>query len=187
MDRFDLVKESFERVFYLHDESDTHVRIRELLKQIIETYQERELMWNTQCYSRLLEIYALLGQRYLAGLVARPGEEESAMDREVISSAMNYIDSHFQQKLTLDEVADFTGFSRYYFSRSFKQQTGFSFKEYLCQRRIQNAMELLIHTSRPMHEVATESGFSSVATFNRSFREHKNCTPTQYRAIYGTF
>jgi len=181
------LKESFERVFYLHDESDTHVRIRELLKQIIETYQERELMWNTQCYSRLLEIYALLGQRYLAGLVARPGEEESAMDREVISSAMNYIDGHFQQKLTLDEVADFTGFSRYYFSRSFKQQTGFSFKEYLCQRRIQNAMELLIHTSRPMHEVATESGFSSVATFNRSFREHKNCTPTQYRAIYGTF
>ncbi len=181
------LKDSFERVFYLHDESDTHVRIRELLRQIIDMYQERELMWNTLCYSRMLEVFALLGQRYLAGLAPRISEDECAMDSEVISSAMNYIDGHFRDRLTLDEVADFTGFSRYYFSRSFKQQTGFSFKEYLCQRRIQNAMEMLIHTSRPMHEVAAESGFSSVATFNRSFRELKNCTPTQYRAIYGAF
>ena len=181
------LKDSFARVFYLHDESDTHVRVRELLRQVIDLYQEREMMWNTQCYSKIMEIYALLGQRYLAGMAPHAAAEESTMDREVISSAMNYIDGHFQQKLTLDEVANFTGFSRYYFSRSFKQQTGFSFKEYLCQRRIQNAMELLIRTTRPMHEVAKESGFSSVATFNRSFREHKNCTPTQYRTIYGTF
>ena len=48
-------------------------------------------------------------------------------------------------------------------------------------------MELLIHTDKPMNQVARESGFNSIATFNRTFREYKNCTPTQYRAIYGTF
>jgi AraC-like DNA-binding protein len=48
-------------------------------------------------------------------------------------------------------------------------------------------MDLLIRTNTPMREVAMESGFGSVATFNRVFREKKGCTPTQYRAIYGTY
>jgi len=46
-------------------------------------------------------------------------------------------------------------------------------------------MDLLIRTNRSMHDVAIESGFGSVATFNRVFREKKGCTPSQYRTIYG--
>jgi transcriptional regulator GlxA family with amidase domain len=48
-------------------------------------------------------------------------------------------------------------------------------------------MDLLIRSNCSMREVAIESGFGSVATFNRVFREKKGCTPTQYRAIYGTY
>jgi len=100
---------------------------------------------------------------------------------------MNYIDTHYMEDVTLEDVAAFTGFSRFYFSRSFKQQTGYSFRDYLSQRRIQVAMELLIRTDKPMNQVAQESGFGSVATFNRAFRDYKSCTPTQYRAIYGSY
>ena len=100
---------------------------------------------------------------------------------------MGYINNHYQEPLTLDDVAEFAGFSRFYFSRSFKKQTGFSFKDYLCEKRLQAAMDMLIRSNRPIQEVAAESGFGSVATFNRVFREKKGCTPTQYRAIYGTY
>ncbi len=48
-------------------------------------------------------------------------------------------------------------------------------------------MDLLIRTEVPMREVALQSGFGSVATFNRVFREKNGCTPTRYRAIYGTY
>ena len=113
--------------------------------------------------------------------------QHNNVDSEVIAASMNYINSHYQENLTLDMVSDFAGFSRYYFSRSFKKQTGYSFKDYLCQKRLQVAMDLLIRTNRSMREVAIESGFGSVATFNRVFREKKGCTPTQYRAIYGTY
>ena len=144
-------------------------------------------MWNTVCYSSILRVYAMLGQRYLSGIRPRTADGLKNMDSEVITAVMTYINNHYREELSLEDVAKFAGFSRYYFSRSFKRQTGYSFKDYLCQKRLQVAMDLLIRTNRSMREVAIESGFGSVATFNRVFREKKGCTPTQYRAIYGTY
>ena len=177
----------FHKPFHLRDGSEAHVRIRELLLRAREAYDKKELMWNTVCYSSLLRIYALLGQRYLSGIKPRSGDGLRNMDSEVITAVMTYINNHYREELSLEDVASFAGFSRYYFSRSFKRQTGYSFKDYLCQKRLQVAMDLLIRTNRSMREVAIESGFGSVATFNRVFREKKGCTPTQYRAIYGTY
>ena len=177
----------FHKPFHLRDGSDDHVRIRELLLRAREAYEKRELMWNTMCYSCILRIYATLGQRYLSGIKPRTGDNMRNMDSEVINAVMTYINNHYREELSLEDVAKFAGFSRYYFSRSFKRQTGYSFKDYLCQKRLQVAMDLLIRTNRSMRDVAIESGFGSVATFNRVFREKKGCTPTQYRAIYGTY
>ena len=177
----------FHKPFHLRDGSDAHVRIRELLLRAREAYEKRELMWNTMCYSCILRVYATLGQRYLSGIKPRTGDNMRNMDSEVINAVMTYINNHYREELSLEDVAKFAGFSRYYFSRSFKRKTGYSFKDYLCQKRLQVAMDLLIRTNRSMRDVAIESGFGSVATFNRVFREKKGCTPTQYRAIYGTY
>ena len=177
----------FNKPFHLRDGSDAHVRIRELLLRAKDLYEKRELMWNTACYSCILRVYATLGQRYLSGIRPRTADNMRNMDSEVINAVMTYINNHYREELSLENVAGFAGFSRYYFSRSFKKQTGYSFKDYLCQKRLQVAMDLLIRTNRSMRDVALESGFGSVATFNRVFREKKGCTPTQYRAIYGTY
>ncbi|MBR2824067.1 MAG: helix-turn-helix transcriptional regulator [Clostridia bacterium] len=179
--------EHFNKVFHLHDGSETHEEIRKLLNHVWAVYQQRELLWNSMCFSDLVRMYSLLGQKYLSGIYQHNEKESPAVDRQVISSAMSYIDQHYRENVTLEDLADFTGFSRFYFSRSFKQQTGHSFRGYLSQRRIQVAMELLIRTDKSMAQVAEESGFGSVASFNRAFREYKSCTPSQYRAIYGEY
>lgn len=177
----------FHRPFHLRDGSEAHVRIRELLLKLKDVYEKRELMWNTVCYSYLLRVYAILGQRYLNGVRNRIPDGGRIVESEVITASMTYINNHYKQDLSLDDVAEFAGFSRYYFSRSFKKQTGYSFKDYLCEKRLQVATDLLIRTDKSMKDVAAESGFGSVATFNRVFREKKGCTPTQFRAIYGMY
>ena len=179
--------QQFNRTFYLHDGSEAHTRVRELLLKAQNVYEKGDVMWNTACYGYLLRMYAVLGQNYLITSQIRRREPVHSVDSEVITASMGYINSHYQEELSLDDVAAFAGFSRYYFSRSFKKQTGYSFKDYLCNKRLQVAMDLLIRSNRSMRDVAIESGFGSVATFNRVFREKKGCTPTQYRAIYGTY
>ena len=177
----------FHRPFHLRDGAEAHVRIRELLLKLKDVYEKRELMWNTVCYSYLLRVYAILGQRYLNGVRNRIPDGGRIVESEVITASMTYINNHYKQDLSLEDVAEFAGFSRYYFSRSFKKQTGYSFKDYLCEKRLQVATDLLIRTDKSMKDVAAESGFGSVATFNRVFREKKGCTPTQFRAIYGMY
>ena len=157
-----------------------------MLLKIRNIEKEQNLAWNAMIYSYLIRIYSALCQHYMSGVINR-GRETTvrAVDQEVITASMVYINEHYHEELSLDDVAAFAGFSRYYFSRSFKKQTGYFFKDYLCQKRLQVAMELLTRTELSMREVASRSGFGSVATFNRTFREKNGCTPSKYRAIYG--
>jgi len=175
----------FSRTFYLHDGSETQSQVRELLMHAAEVYQQQGLMWNTVCHSDMMQIFALLGQEYLGSSRATQAQRINSREAEMFTATIAYINAHYRDHLTLDDVAEFAGFSRYYFSRVFRKQTGSSFKDYLIQKRLQVATDLLIRTNASMREVAEESGFGSVVTFNRIFRESKNCTPSQFRAIYG--
>ena len=170
---------------YLTESDELTKPVASLLLKTVDCYFRREEMWNTECYSYLLQIFALLGRRYLREQAPQAPEKRGSIDPEVMNSAMTYIGEHYMRDLTLAEVAAFTGFSKYYFSRVFKEFAGVSFLDYLTVKRLNAAAGLLIHSDRPIRDIAKEAGFGSVATFNRIFREQKHCTPTQFRTIYG--
>ena len=169
---------------YLSGRPELQQAIRGALMQCVECYNRREFMWNAMCYAHLLQMYVLLGQSCVSRR-ADAGTEGRRMDPEIVDSARLYIDQNFARSITLEDVSDFTGFSKYYFSRVFKQQMGISFSEYLRQKRVSMAEELLIRSRQSIREIAMAAGFGSVATFNRVFREARSCTPTRYREIYG--
>ena len=97
---------------------------------------------------------------------------------------LEYIDTHYTEDLTLEDMADIIGFSKYHFSRLFKQYTNFTFCDYLKHRRIQAAEMLLEQPEYSITEVALQAGFPSISTFNRIFKEYKNCTPTEFRNMH---
>jgi AraC-like DNA-binding protein len=103
------------------------------------------------------------------------------------NALMTYIDTHYTENLDLETVAKSVGFSKYHFSRLFKQYTNFTFGDYLCYRRIKAAEELLANADLSITEVAIQAGFPSISTFNRLFKQHKSCTPSEYRSKEHTF
>ncbi len=179
-----LVEEMLHMPVYLSGMPALQEEIRTMLMQVIACYDREEPLWNTMCYAVLLQMYARLGRHHLEMRARLEDETGSAADSDVINSARLYIDHNCMQNITLDDMAAFSGFSKYYFSRVFKQQLGIPFSEYLRRRRVSLAEDLLIHSHKPIQEIAAEAGFGSIATFNRVFRGVKRCSPSRYREIY---
>ena len=179
-----LVEALLQTPVYLTGQQDLRESVRSLLMQCVNCYDRKEMMWNTMCYSYLMQMYARLGQSSLAqSAPVRP--EAHRMEPEIVDSARLYIDQNYKRSISLEDVSAFTGFSKYYFSRVFKQQMGVSFSEYLRGKRVGMAEELLIHSRQSIQDIAVASGFGSIATFNRVFRESRGCTPSRFREIYG--
>lgn len=93
----------------------------------------------------------------------------------------DYITAHCTENLTVDELAVLAGFSKFHFIRLFKQFTNVTCYEYLIQKRIELAERLLIEPNLTITQVALQSGFGSLSSFNRVFKVSKNCTPTEYK------
>ena len=164
---------------------DIYSDIYHLICQILSEYEEDSFLSEAVIYARMLDILSLIG-RYQAFASCRfdagPQKQKEYLDRFL--SICNYIDEHCTEDLSLDQVAKTAGFSKYHFTRLFKQFTNTTYYKYLNRKRIDHAMLLLSDPDIPVTEAALQSGFSSLSTFLRVFRSVKQCTPTEFRDMY---
>ena len=131
----------------------------------------------------LLKLFISLGENYTQQenvfLGTPPTKRKEYVD--LFNATLEYIDNHFTEELSLGDIAANTGFSKFHFSRLFKQYTGYNFSDYLCFRRIKEAEILLARPEVSITDVAISSGFSSISTFNRLFKQQTGCSPSEDR------
>ena len=92
-----------------------------------------------------------------------------------------YINSHYMNPLTLDDVARRAGLSRYYFSRMFKKETGHSFKKYLNINRMDAAKKILGLPEMNVSQACYSVGFNDVSYFARIFKRYEGISPSIFR------
>ncbi|WP_455620242.1 AraC family transcriptional regulator [Eisenbergiella sp.] len=102
-----------------------------------------------------------------------------------LNTILKYIEQHYSDKITLESAADMVNLSKFYFTRIFKQYTGKTFYDYLNILRIHASEELLMDNSNSISYISKLCGYTSVSSFNRSFRKIKECTPTEFRNLLG--
>ncbi|MBE5879659.1 MAG: helix-turn-helix domain-containing protein [Lachnospiraceae bacterium] len=93
---------------------------------------------------------------------------------------LSYIDNNYAEDLSLEKVANIANFSKFHFARLFKQYTNSTFYEYLSQKRIMVAQELILKNI-PVTDVAFQTGFNNLTTFCRCFKKYVGCPPTQFK------
>ena len=98
-----------------------------------------------------------------------------------INKVIDYINDNLNKTLPLSELADVAHFSPYYFHRIFVAVIGESVNSYTSRVRIEKAARLLRFSDTAISNIAYQCGYSSPATFSRSFKEHFNNTPSAYR------
>lgn len=101
-------------------------------------------------------------------------------------SIIRWIETHFHQRCSLEDIASEMGCSRGHASRRFHEETGGTIQEYLMMRRIRQACELLLHTNGSVRDIAAQVGFSEYAWFITCFRKNMGKTPLQYRKTYAS-
>lgn len=162
-----------------------HERLKDLMLNICTEYFSDSILISASIYSRLIEMLVLIGRQYAVNDTAfdttRTKQKEYT---EKFIAVCNYIHEHCTEYLSLDDAAALAGFSKYHFTRLFKQFTGVSFYKYLNKKRIEHAEKLLVDPEISITEVALQSGFSSLSAFIRMFKLIKDCTPTEFRNMY---
>lgn len=85
--------------------------------------------------------------------------KEIDVDNRKIQEVATYIFEHYTENILLEDVADKFDMSKSFLSKRFKTATGFGFKEYIINLRIQNACRLLLETNKSITDIAFECGF----------------------------
>ncbi len=101
--------------------------------------------------------------------------------RVTLRKAIDYINEHYSESVTLNEVAEHTFVTTFYISRMFKKELGTSFIDYLNDIRIEKAKELLKDVKYKSYEVANLVGIPDPHYFSRLFKKHSGISPSEYR------
>lgn len=115
--------------------------------------------------------------------IIRSHKKENRYSKQVLF-CLNYIDSHFNEKITLEEVAQKTNLHPCYLAALFKNETGETFGNYLTERRIETAKVLIAKTDYSFTQIACSLAFCSQSHFIQVFKKHTGHTPRQYRMKY---
>lgn len=163
-----------------------HGQVRSLLLEIQKEYLCNTPFSEAVIYGKLLEMFVMIGRSYAGNTELPPAGHRQRDYSEKFIDICSYISLHCSEELTLEETAHLAGFSKYHFTRLFKQYTGQSFYRYVNRKRIGKAEKLLADPKYTITDVALLSGFASMSSFIRMFRLFHGCTPTAFRQLHHT-
>ena len=136
----------------------------------------------SQVCQRLLEIILLRILRR-SGL-ALATEAAGQGDSRECDIVRRYIDEHFKENISLDQLAELAHINKYYLVHTFRKTYGTSPINYLISRRIQESRFLLTNSNHSLSQIARILGFSSLSYFSQSFRRAEGVSPLEYRKMH---
>lgn len=104
-------------------------------------------------------------------------------NEKVIKKTIDYIETHLDSQLSLDEIAKEAGYSKFHLNRMFLECVGCTIYKYIQMRRLTVAAEKLVDTNQPIVEIAYEANYSSQQSFTYAFRQLYGYPPQEYRAM----
>lgn len=101
-----------------------------------------------------------------------------------IQKAINYIDFHYSEQISLSILSEIASVSTSYLSTQFKKEVGLSVIDYVNQNRVQRARTIMITTNLPIHEISEMIGILDENYFTRIFKRYTGVSPREYRKAF---
>lgn len=158
----------------------------ETIKGIIDLFYLEAGTGARNGYSYLKNLIALLATQYIQNYsnyndLQNRRETSSKFDRTQIDKIDHYIAANMSGPISVEDLADLLHCSKFYFLREFKKRVGITPYQYLMEKRLEQARNLLTSTQANIASVAFDLGFNDQAHFTRAFKNQFGLTPGQYQ------
>jgi len=154
------------------------VEISGCLRNILREMEQKNTGYEDVCQA-YMEILIIRMMRNTALVV--PTEPQVTSTNRQCAAVKRYIDLHFKEALTLDQLAEEAHINKYYLSHAFKREYGVSPINYMITKRIEESKYLLAETDLSTSQIAQLLGFSSLSYFSQVFRRTQSVSPMEFR------
>lgn len=169
---YELINPSGPMVYDLGSNHEIPSLFHEVSKALEKTDMVSYVHASTRIIQLLDAVYTHIMEQKRINMADRRGNVERSV---------KYIEDHYMDKITLDDLARIAYLSKYYYTRAFNKYVGMSPYEYLNAVRISKAMNLLIVTDLSVDEVGWKTGFQGSRNLIRQFKKNLGITPREYR------
>ncbi|MBQ4284688.1 MAG: helix-turn-helix transcriptional regulator [Lachnospira sp.] len=158
---------------------------KETQPKIQQMFADMEIEYNKSTPYKNLILQGMLFRLFTTILENRLPEERVIYHptplTQPIVDAVSYIETHYDDKISLEHVAGTVHLSTAYFSRLFAEQLGIPYSEYLSNVRIRHAKVLLAQTDKSIMDIALETGFCNGDYLSTQFKKATGLTPSKFR------
>lgn len=131
--------------------------------------------------------YSYLSENEIVNLYREEMDEKkpvvvsTAVKKQISQECLEYIEAHFEENISVADIARELGVSVSYLSRNFKESTGGTVIQTINQKKMERAEEYLLTTDLKIYEIAEMLGFENISYFSRFFKKHKGISPKEYK------
>jgi AraC-like DNA-binding protein len=168
--------ESKDKKNVLRTDFETQKNIRLILNKIIGLQQYKGIGYDLLYNSYITELLVYVNN------IAFSEEVRLNVDikkSNLIDSVIDYINSHLEEDITVDEISEYFYLSKFHLSREFKKHTGTTIHRYIVQKKLIQAKELILE-QMPVIDVYKHCGFGDYSNFFRAFKNEYGVTPKQF-------
>lgn len=158
-------------IYHLTDEDyDTLIHLTEMLKKEIDDKSEDTFLIKSTTISLIFSLFLKQAKGNI-------------LNDDIVSRIIYYLqkDYRFTKKVSLDEIANYVGYSKYYTSSVFHKKYGMTIQDFIINLKIEYVKKLLLETNYSITEIIMESGFSSTSNFYSIFLKMVGCTPLKFK------
>ncbi|WP_337031148.1 GH39 family glycosyl hydrolase [Paenibacillus illinoisensis] len=155
--------------------------IKQHLAQMVWEINKKTPGYQNFTMGRLQMLCGFLQRYFSNGMNPTLDEGSKDYDYKRLNRVLTYIDIHYNEKITLQDMAHSEHLSLHYFSHFFTDKIGIPFQKYLTLIRLEKAQAQLAANDKKISEIALDCGFANIKLFNKYFKEKYGCTPGSYR------
>lgn len=178
---------------FLQDSKDRRPRFRfrpevmgvvdRVIREILEEYNRELPCYQDMLRLKIQELLLLFIREFMVSPDYQNTDAAYERYQVLMRQAIAYIDEHYTESLSLDDVCRISTLSKTYFCYLFKLITRKTFVEYITERRVRGAMGLLEETNLSIQTVSERMGFHDAAHFSRTFKKIVGMSPRMYRKL----